>query len=403
MRMDKIPLATALERMLRVARETGEEEVGLEGAVGRVLSRDVRSKMESPPFNRSMMDGYAVVAEDTFGASPANPVPLKLCGAVLAGEGCATSVKRGEAVRLTTGAPIPPGATAVVRLEDAVELEGRVEVLCPVTPGRNISPAGEDVRKGDVVLGKGRVLRAHDIGVLAAIGERKVWVRERPLALVVSTGKELAEPGSKLRPGSVYDINTYTLTGLAEAAGAVAESGGIIRDSPEELRKLIGSGNWDLLLVSGATSVGELDFVPRVVEEHGKVVFHGVNMRPGSPVGFGVAEERPVFMLPGFPVAAIAAFELLVKPYMKRMLGITSPLPEAIVEGVLARPVASELGRVDFVRVRVERRGSEQVVEPLSTKGSGLITTLTRAQGYVLVDEGREGLNAGEKVKVHLF
>ena len=399
----QISLGEAQRLALSLAAETGDEEVSLDDASSRVLSLDVVAGLDNPPFDRAMMDGYAVVAKNTFGASSTNPVALKVVGAVSTGDSPALSLASGEAIKIMTGAPIPKGADAVVKVEYTEELKGVVEVFEAVAPGKNISPAGEDIKKGAVLLKKGRVLRPHDTGVLAAIGRVKVLVKSRPRVKIASTGAELIEPGERLKPGSIYDINTYTLSALLKAVGGTPLHQGIIRDDEKSLIDLIRSPDWDVLLISGATSVGEKDFVPGVVERLGRIVFHGVSIRPGGPVGFGVASDKPVFMLPGFPVACITAFELLVTPFIQKMLGTDITSPHPIVEGILDKAIPSEPGRVDFVRVKVHAKKGVWNVTPIASKGAGLITTLSKADGFVLVDEKKEGVEAGERVMVHLF
>lgn len=399
----KISLKEALAKVLPFAIEVEDESVGLTDAFSRVLSDNVVSEMSNPPFDRAMMDGYAVIAKDTFGASPSNPMSLKVVGSVSTGHLPSTIVKKGEAIKIMTGAPVPKGAEAVLKVEYTREDGGIVEVLEPVPPGKNISTVGEDVKKGDILLEKAKLLKPHDIGVLAATGNLNVRVKKKPKIKIASTGAELLKPGEDLKLGSIYDINGYTLSGLVEVLGCQPESYGIIKDDERELEVVIKSRGWDVLLISGATSVGEKDFVPNVIEKLGKIIFHGVNIRPGGPVGFGVVDDKPVFMLPGFPVACITAFELLVTPFLQKMLG-TDPAPfHPSIVGVLEKAVPSQLGRVDFVRVRIGGEEESFKIKPVSSKGAGLITTLTKAHGFLLVDESREGIETGEKVEVFLL
>ncbi len=398
----RIPLADALDMLAQHGFEIGGEEVSFDQALGRVLAEDVVSEMNNPPFDRAMMDGYAARAEDTFGASQSNPVSLKVVGVTVAGDTDSAPVGSGEAVKIMTGAKAPVGADCVVMVEYTQEREGVVEITVSVPPGKHISEVGEDIKKGDLLLKSGTVLKPQDLGVLAATGNLKVKVRKKPRIVVVSTGSELSAPGEKLGPGAIYDINSYTLSALASRLGAEVVSRSIITDD-ESLLEAVLDLDWDLLLLSGATSVGELDFVPEVIKRRGEIVFHGVSIRPGSPVGFGVVSGRPVFMLPGFPVAAVTAFELLVTPFIQRMLGTEAAVSHPAIEGLLTKAVPSQLGRVDFVRVRIEKHDGKISVSPVSAKGAGLITTLTKADGFVLLDAKKEGLEAGKAVKVYLF
>ncbi|GBE56521.1 molybdopterin molybdenumtransferase [archaeon BMS3Bbin16] len=398
----RIPLADALDMLAQHGFEIGSEEVSFDCALGRVLAEDVVSEMNNPPFDRAMMDGYAVRAEDAFGASQASPVLLKVVGVTVAGDTVSAVVGRGEAVKVMTGAKAPEGADCVVMVEYTQERDGVVEITVSVPPGKHISKVGEDIKKGDLLLKSGTVLKPQDLGVLAATGNLKVKVRKKPRIVVVSTGTELAAPGEKLGAGAIYDINSYTLSSLASGLGAEVVSRSIITDDESLLEDVLDM-KWDLLLLSGATSVGEKDFVPEVIRRRGEVVFHGVSIRPGSPAGFGVVGGRPVFMLPGFPVAAVTAFELLVTPYIQRMLGTNVAVPHPTIEGLLTKAVPSQLGRVDFIRVRIEKHDGKISVSPVSAKGAGLITTLTKADGFVLLDAKKEGIEAGETVEVYLF
>jgi molybdenum cofactor synthesis domain-containing protein len=350
-----------------------------------------------------MMDGYAVIARNTFGASSSNPITLRIVGNISTGDTPRLKLEEGEAIKIMTGAPSPEGADAVVKVEFTHERGGHVEVLGPVTPEKNISRVGEDVKKGDVILKKGQIIKPHDIGVLAATGNLRVNVRRRPKVKIASTGAELVEPGNKLRRSSIYDINSYTLFSLFEKMGCRPTLHGIIKDDEAEFSEVLESSGWDLLAVSGATSVGERDFVPDVIKGHGKIIFHGVDIRPGGPAGFAIIKDRPVFMLPGFPVACITAFELLVTPFIQKTLGTETASPHPVITGVLEKAVPSQLGRVDFVRVRVIEKDGLMRVSPMASKGAGLITTLTNAQGFIILEGKIEGIEAGEKVRVYLF
>ncbi len=398
----RISLTDAKRIVLEHVHETGEEEIRFSDALSRVLSRDVISAMDNPPFDRAMMDGYAVIAKDTERASSSTPVGLKLVGAVAIGDYPTITLKAGEAVNIMTGAPIPNGADSVLRVEYSRKQGDAVEVLEHITPGKDISKRGEDVKARDVLLKKGRVLKPHDLGVLAATGNLTVWVQTQPKVVVVSTGSELVEPGKDLSPGSIYDINTFTLSSLVKEVGGQPIEREIIRDDEKELENLLRS-DWDVLVLSGATSVGEKDFVPEVIKRHGKVLLHGVNIRPGSPAGFGIVNGRPVFMLPGFPVSCIATFEHFVAPYIQMMLGKDISPRHRAVTGTLEKAVTSPKGRVDFVRVKVRGEEENLTVSPITAKGSSLITTLSKSDGYLLIDEEIENIDAGEQVKVYLY
>jgi molybdopterin molybdotransferase len=400
----RTPVEDALEVLLGSVSTLDVESVGIEEAEGRVLAEDVVAERDVPPFDRAAMDGYAVRGEDTFGASQTNPIFFKIIGEASVGEPCKLEVGKYEAVRIMTGGPMPKGSNAVVMFEHTVEVGDGIEVIKPVTPGKNVSLKGEDVKRGSVLLKKNAVLKPHDVGMMAALGREKVSVYRRPTVAIISTGDELLSPGEELREGKIYDVNSYTLSSYVKASGGLPTILGIVGDDPEDLEKAILKAlEFDMVIISGATSVGKKDVIPTIVSEKGKVFVHGVAMRPGEPTGFGVISDKLVFMLPGYPVAAIVGFETFVRPALQKMQGmeIRSPYPQ--VKAVLGRKIASELGRRDFSRVRLHERNGVLYAEPIRTKGSGIVSSLVRADGFVIVPENTEGLEKGEEVTVSLF
>ena len=398
------PVHEALDRLLSGLKTLGEEEVELEEALGRVLAQDVVAEKDNPPFDRAAMDGFALKGENTFGASQSNPIYFKIIGEVLTGRSFAGEVGEFEAVRITTGAPMPQGADAVVMLEHVNELGEEIEVLKPVPPGKNVSLRGEDYRKGERLLSKGRTLNPQEIAILASLGLRRVRVFRRPKVGIISTGDEIKEPGEELREGEIYDTNSFALAALTAQAGAGAVRLGIVKDDYAAMKEAIQAAlNFDVLLISGATSVGKRDVVPEIVRELGEVLVHGVAMRPGEPTGFGYIGKTLVFMLPGYPVASIVAFETFVRPALQVMQGMKPAVPYPAIRARLRRKIPSELGRRDFVRVRVERAGDGYEAEPLRISGSGIVSSLVRADGFVIVPENTEGIEKGEEVEVRLF
>jgi molybdenum cofactor synthesis domain-containing protein len=255
------------------------------------------------------------------------------------------------------------------------------------------------------LLKKGRVIKPHDIGILAAIGKTEIKVYKKPRVAIISTGDELVEPSEKLRAGEIYDVNSYALSSLVEINSGVAKRIGIVRDNYKELKTALNKAlKYDMILISGATSVGKRDVIPKIVGELGKILVHGVPMRPGEPTGFGLVKDKPVFMLPGYPVAAIVGFETFVRPALQKMQGreISNPYPQ--VKATLKRKIASELGRRDFVRVRLEKSADDKLfVEPIRTSGSGIISSVVRADGFIIVPENTEGLEKGERVVVNVY
>jgi molybdopterin molybdotransferase len=402
----RTPVDRALEILLGRIRPLVPEKVPLEGAGGRVLSGDITAGMDSPPFNRSAMDGYAVRGRDTFGASPTNPIYFRILGEVRMGTLPDMRVGEFEAVRIMTGGPMPEGADAVVIFEHTNEIQGGIEVLKAVTPGKNVGLKGEDVRKGDRLFKKGRQLRPQDVGVLASMGIREVEVYRRPRVAVISTGDELLEPGEEPVPGRIYNSNTYSIVSMVRLYGGVPDAAPLVRDDYGAMRSAIQSaleGDADMVILTGATSVGKRDVIPKIVGDLGEVLVHGVAMRPGEPTGFGIASGKPVFMLPGYPVAAMVGFMTFAGPAIQTMQGLEPENPLCKRKAVLGRKIPSELGRRDFTRVRVVERDGTHYAEPIRTRGSGILMSMVKADGFVVVPENTEGVEEGEEMEVYLY
>lgn len=312
-------------------------------------------------------------------------------------------------MRIATGAPLPQGAEAVVMLEYAEEVGGsRVEVYRPTTPGDNVSLRGEDVKRGEVVLRDGLVLRPQDIGILTALGRTRVMVVRRPVAAIISTGNELVEPGTPLGPGRTVDTNRYMLAAAVEDAGGKALDMGIVRDVAGEIGARVSEGLRlaDMVLVSGGTSAGSRDLVPGVVAGLGGpgIVVHGIAMRPGRPTALAAVGSKPVVLLPGHPVAALIAFDVFVRPVMARMLGaLVGGVCRGVVRARMLRRVPSRVGFMDFVRVVVRRGGDGYTAEPVRVTGSSVISSVVKANGLVVIPEEREGVEEGEEVEVTLL
>lgn len=400
----RTPVEDAVKIVLKNIKTLPKEKITFEKGLGRVLASDIVAGRDNPPFDRAAMDGYAVRGENTFGASQTNPIYFKVTGEISTGVPSNIKLRDFEAVKIMTGSPLPEGADAVVMFEHLNELDDEIEVLKSVTPGKNISLKGEDVKKGDVLLKTGRVLKPHDIGMLAAIGKTKIDVYRRPRIAVISTGNELVGPSKALKPGKITDINGYSLSALISKYGGVPDRAGIVKDEYKGLENALSSALVnDMVVISGATSVGKKDFIPSIVSKLGEVMFHGVSIRPGEPTGFGVVKKRPVFMLPGYPVAAIVGFETFVRPAMQRMQGMEIRDPYPKIKARLKRKISSELGRRTFVRVRCEEKDGEVCVEPIRTAGSGIVSSLVKADGFVIVPENMEGIEEGEEVEVNVF
>jgi molybdopterin molybdotransferase len=403
-RMRGFKSTTSPERALELLlghldlKQLDSESVPIDAALGRVLAKDVVAEIDIPAFDRAAMDGYAVVAEDTFGASQTNPALLRLVS---------ENVSRGEAAEVYTGSPIPRWANAVVMLEYVRKgCGGQIEVLLPVTPGENISKAGEDVRRGETVLRKGTRIAAQDIGMFAALRLSEVQVIRRPRVAVLCTGSELSELGEPPQEGKIVNTNRFVLSALVNEVGGSVLYLGIAEDSTREIRRRIerGLAEADIVLVTGGTSVGEMDLVPEAIGLLGKpgILVHGVSMRPGMPTGLASVNGKAVISLPGQPVAAMMAFRTFVRPLILRLLG-TEDSPVPTVRAKVTRRVASALGMKTFLRVTVSESNGEYIADPVSASGSGLLSTMTQANGIVVIPEDREGVEAGEEVEVELF
>ena len=379
------------------------ETVPLETACSRVLYAPVEAAEYVPGFDRSTVDGYAVRASDTFGCSDALPALLTLAGTVEMGAGAGGALAAGSCVAVPTGGAIPPGADAAVMLEDTEDYgDGTVGICKSAAPGMNLIFRGDDVRPGQAVLEAGRRLSPQDIGALAALGAASVAVCRRPVAGILSTGDELVPVGTAPGAGQVRDVNSEMLRALVESAGAQAVCCGIVRDDEAALRDALDQAlsRCDLVLISGGSSVGAKDATERVVSEQGTLLFHGLAVKPGKPTILGNVRGKPVFGLPGHPVAALFISRLLVLPLLERLMGCVSrryPIPAAVTESVSANH-----GRAQLMGVRLFEEGGKRRARPIRGK-SGLITTLAGADGYFEIPREREGVAAGEEIDVYLF
>jgi len=373
-------------------------QVPLSAALGRILAENVMAEGDLPPFDRSAVDGYAVRAQDTFEASQFNPKTLRLTQE--------KGVGPREARQIWTGNPMPPGVDAVVMLEHTRRIGEGIEVWTPLTPGENVSRRGEDVKGGEVALKAVTRLGPHHMALLAALGKTRVDVAKKPLVALLSTGNELVEPGREPEPHQVIDVNRLALASMCLELGAETLDLGIARDDAEEIGAKIreGLGKADGVIVTGGTSVGYADLVPTVVDQMGKpgVIVHGVAMRPGMPTALAIIEGKPIFILPGNPVAAMVGFEVFARPLILKLLGVENE-PRPMVKARLTQRVASTLGRRVFLRVKVFEEEGDFFAEPVRVTGSGILTTMTKANGYVIIPENREGVEQGEVVTVHLF
>ena len=392
------------------------EEVDLLSALGRVLAKDVISTENIPSHPRSTVDGYAVLAKDTHGATEALPAMLKVVEDIAMGAMPERALSGGQASRIPTGGMLPKGADACVMVEYTELLEqDTVLAVRPTASGENVVQQGEDVGAGDVVLTAGKPLTPFDLGALAALGYPAVPVVQKPRIAVISTGDEIVPPGEKPMPGQIRDINSYSLSGALRASGAEPVLWGVAKDTYESLRDLVLSGlsSCDAVVLSGGSSVGARDVAVKVLDDLGPpgVLVHGVALKPGKPVVLALCGGKPVFGLPGHPVSALVGLDLFARYMLNMMIaasaggldavpGLTSA-QETHVLARLGRNVSSAPGREDHVRVRLVEKGGSLVAEPVLGK-SGLLSTMVRSDGEIVVPIDSEGLIEGTLVKVRL-
>lgn len=398
-----IPLDEALARLEQAARPIDRiERVPLDRAAGRVLAASVRAGRDVPPFDRAAMDGYAVRAADTAGATADHPVVLICRGAAYTGETADLHVDPGTAVTIATGAPVPPGADAVVMVEQT-SLEGggaRVRIHAEAQPGQHIGRRGSDIAAGDLVVDAGELLNPARVGALAALGRTDVDVYGRPRVFLASTGNEVVEPGQPLAPGRIYDINRYTLAAVVAAHGGEPIVGAPAADSIASLRRVLDraeAAEADVIVLSGGSSVGDRDLVADAAAERGEVIFHGIAVKPGKPTLLARLGAGLLLGMPGNPTSCLSNAYLLLVPLLRRLARLPPWRPERRTLP-LARPIVSRSGRHTFYTVRVER---EQVVPAF--KGSGDITSLAWADGYIEIPATVERIEAGTPVTVTFF
>ncbi len=374
------------------------EQVPLAAASGRVLALDIRACSAVPPFDRAAMDGYAVRGEETFGADGYTPALFQVVGRSRPGRRFAGNVGPGQAVEIATGAPMPPGADAVVPVEVTRRQGGEIRVVEPIPPARHVSRKGEDLSEGAPVLTAGRVLRPQDLGLLSALGKSSIPVVSRPIVTIVVTGDELLPPGTPPRDDRIADMNSVMLAALACRDGGLPRVVGPLTDSVELIEAALAesAGCSDVVLVSGGSSTGPEDHAPGIVARLGSLEVHGVALRPASPTGLGFVRGVPVVLLPGNPVSCLCAYDLFAGRMIRRLGGRPADWPYHAVTLPLRHKLSSELGRVDYARVRLV----DGQAEPLAIGGASILSSTTRADGFVLVPADLEGYAAGASVTV---
>jgi len=404
-------VAAALEWLDAQLRPLDAEMVPLGVASGRVLASAVTSDVDVPGFDRSTMDGYAVVAAGTEGAGAYNRVSLTVIGDSMPGRPFEGAIRLGEAVRVMTGAPIPRGADAVLPAEFVEEgTEGPAEAghyesghyvisaTASVSPGKNVGRVGEDIARGAQILERGRVLRPQDLGVLSSVGHGQIGVVRRPRVRLVVTGNELLPAGSRPEGVHIADANGPMLAALIERDGGVVEFPGLVRDDRQAILDAL-NADADVIIVSGGSSVGVEDLAPMLVAEHGELAVHGIAMRPSSPTGLGRIGHRLVFLLPGNPVSSLCAYDFFAGRAIRALGGRDKAWPYRSIRATLKRKISSPIGRLDYARVKLV----DGLVDPISVGGASVLSSTTRADGFVIVGDDSEGWAEGTEVDVWLY
>lgn len=377
----------------------GSTNVPIGDTHGRVLAEDVVSTLNVPAFDRSAMDGYAVRAEETSGAGMYNSLSFRVVGQSLPGRASDAKVETGTAVRIMTGAPIPAGADAVVPVEVTREADGQVEITDAIAVGKHVGRIGEDIAKGTTILPVGRRLRPQDVAVLASLGIAQVPVISQPRVRIVVTGNELAQPGDERGEHQIYEANSFLLRGIVPRDGGVVASIDFVPDDRESILKALTAPGADVVLVSGGSSVGAEDHAPSIVADAGELAIHGIAMRPSSPTGIGRIGETLVFLLPGNPVSCLCAYDFFAGRAIRQLGGRSSDWPYRRSTETVDRKLVSVVGRTDYCRVRLTEDG----IVPLAVSGASILSSTTRADGFVVLPPESEGFAPGTSVDVYWY
>lgn len=398
-----IPVEVALQRVLSRVEPLPPIELPLIECSGCVLARDLHAAGDLPAFPSSAMDGFAVRSSDTQGATETEPAFMVLVGDSKMGQRPDFFIGPGQAAAISTGAPIPDGADAVIPVEECHANDDTVQALAPIAMGRHVRPVGEDLRMGDLLVPAGRRLTGGELGLLAAAGYGRAPVHPRPRVVIVSTGDELVEPGKPLEYGQIHDSNAFTLAGALKDAGAQPFLAGHVHDDPQILREALLShlSTADAFITTGGVSVGEKDPVKAAFRGRGEIDFYRVAMQPGMPQGSGAIEGKPVFALPGNPVSVFVSFEVFVRPALMKMMGRPQHRPHLIAR--MAEGVSGPKDKAVFARVLVRRSSEAFIAEPTGGRGSNLISTVARANGLAIIPPGIADLAAGQECRVMMF
>ena len=399
-----ITVEEALEKILSRIHPLGSEKVSILEALGRVMAENIYANRDIPPLDNSGMDGYAVRSEDVQNASSHHPVRLEVIEDLPAGFVSKKRVEKGKVIRIMTGAAIPKGADTVVPVEDTKQDDQFVLIFTTLPSDENIRKAGEDVKKGERVISAGDLIRPSEVGMIASVRRSFVSVYQRPLVAILCTGEELVDVDGILDEVKIVSSNSYTLAAQVKDCGAIPVQLGIVRDRKEEIKeKLLQGIRADVLISSAGVSVGDYDFVKDALKDLGmEMIFWKVAMQPGRPLVFGTIQGKPVFGLPGNPVSSMVSFEQFVRPSLLKMMGHRQ-LFRPVIEAVLKEDIQKKPGRRHFMRAFVSFEKDQYFASVTGPQGSGILKSMVKANGLVIVPEDREMVRAGEKVKVQLL
>lgn len=377
---------------------TDTETLPIVDCDSRIVAEDIIATINVPHYRRAAMDGFAVKASDTLGAGSNSPVVLKL----------GKSIGKGTCVQVHTGSPIPEGADAVVMAEDTVVRSGNVEIFTQMHPFKNMGEIGEDIQEGEIILKKGQRLRPCDVAVLASLGIKNIKVFRKPLVAIIPTGEELVSRGTrKLNEGEVYETNGLMASLYIKKWGGNPRVLDIVTDAPEKIKEAIMSAlDADMIIISGGTSVGKRDYVPSVVDSTGKLLVHGAGISPGKPTALGIIKGKPVVCMPGYPVAGLVALYFFAKAALRKLGHMPDEL-DRTVRAVLSEKLPGRIGYKTFARVKLEtpylNTGSKSIAFPLATSGAGILSSVSKADGFVIIPENVEGYDKGEEIEVVLI
>ncbi|MFC2033949.1 gephyrin-like molybdotransferase Glp [Chloroflexota bacterium] len=377
---------------------TRVEAVKIDDSVGRILAEDILATLNTPPFNRAAMDGYAVKAKDTFNSGQFSPKILNMVGELHAGDKPSKKAGAGECIQIATGAMMPKGADAVVMVEDTEIDDGKVKVFKSAYPKANVADKGEDIKEGSLVLKSGFMLDPGKVGVLASQGIKKVKVYEKPKVAVLPSGEEVVAVGRKLKQGQIYDINSHTVAAVIKTNGGIPLDFGVVGDDVIKIKSTITEAlQSDLVVISGGSSVGERDLLVDVIKDWGEVLFHGIQVKPGKPTLFAMIKDKPLMGMPGYPTSCLINAYLFLLPAIRKMAHLPARRGETL-KANLSRRVPGSVGRKQFLTVKID--GDEAV--PVF-KQSGAITSTAEADGYIEIAENIDLLEKGTAVTVTLF